>query len=84
MIDIFDDIKKNLEKMIVRYTVASAAVATTQNKKQMVGITIETLASTTQQSTKGITGNLESSLKGKWGNSAKQKLESYDKKMTNF
>ncbi|MBC1435960.1 hypothetical protein HB848_11480 [Listeria rocourtiae] len=82
--DIFDDIKKNVEKMIIRYTVANGAITTTENKKQMAGVTIDKAANTTSQSVEGVSGRLASSFQGKWAGDVKQKLEAYHKKMHDF
>lgn len=84
MVDIFDEIKKNVEKMIVRYTVANSAITTTENKKKMVGVTMDAATNTTSQSVSRVTGHLESSFRGKWAGDVKQKLELYQKKMADF
>ncbi|MBC2310206.1 hypothetical protein [Listeria booriae] len=82
--DIFDDIKKNVEKMIISYTVANSAITTTENKKQMAGVTIDKAANTTSQSVDGVSERLASSFQGKWAEDVKQRLEAYHKKMHDF
>ncbi|MBC1435152.1 hypothetical protein HB848_07340 [Listeria rocourtiae] len=84
MIDIFDDIKKNIEKMIVRYTVANGAITTTENKKQMVGVTIDATTDTTSQRIAGVTSHLADSFQGKWAGDVRKKLEVCHKELDNF
>lgn len=84
MVDLFDEIKKNVEKMIVRYTVANGAIATTENKKQMARVTMDGTTKATSQSVTGVTSRLESSFRGKWAGDVKRKLEVYHKKMGDF